>query len=38
MDFPGAVYGAPRDTPLRAIMARQAEFFGTHAHDRILPD
>ena len=35
LDFPGTVYGVPRDTPMRELMARQAAFFGAHADDRI---
>jgi carbonic anhydrase/acetyltransferase-like protein (isoleucine patch superfamily) len=34
LDFPGTVYGVPRGTPMRAIMARQAEFYSTHRTDR----
>ncbi|HYH29192.1 MAG TPA: gamma carbonic anhydrase family protein [Pseudonocardia sp.] len=34
LDFPGTVYGAARDTPMRAIMARQVEFYGSHRSDR----
>jgi carbonic anhydrase/acetyltransferase-like protein (isoleucine patch superfamily) len=37
LDFPGTVYGVRRGTPMRAIMARQADFYGTHREDRILP-
>lgn len=36
LDFPGTVYGLPRDTPMRAIMARQAEFYGAHRDDRVI--
>jgi gamma-carbonic anhydrase len=36
LDFPGTVYGVPRGTPMRELMARQAEFFGAHADDRIV--
>src|SRR3569833_286785 len=36
LDFPGTVYGAGRDTPMRTIMARQAEFYGTHRGDTVL--
>ncbi len=36
MDFPGTVYGVPRGTPMREIMARQAEYYGSHLDDRIL--
>jgi carbonic anhydrase/acetyltransferase-like protein (isoleucine patch superfamily) len=34
LDFPGTVYGATRDTPMRTIMARQTEFYGAHTDDR----
>ncbi|MFD7447169.1 gamma carbonic anhydrase family protein [Streptomyces sp. NPDC059909] len=36
LDFPGTVYGVPRGTSMRTIMARQAEFFGAHRDDRRL--
>jgi carbonic anhydrase/acetyltransferase-like protein (isoleucine patch superfamily) len=36
LDFPGTVYGVPRDTPMRTIMSRQTEFYGAHIHDRPL--
>jgi gamma-carbonic anhydrase len=36
LDFPGTVYGVPRGTPLRTIMARQAEFYGAHRDDQII--
>lgn len=36
LDFPGTVYGVDRDTPMRAIMARQAAFYAAHADDVIL--
>ena len=36
LDFPGTVYGVARGTPMRAIMARQAEFYGAHRDDRII--
>jgi gamma-carbonic anhydrase len=36
LDFPGTVYGVPRGTPMRELMARQAAFFGAHADDRIV--
>jgi carbonic anhydrase/acetyltransferase-like protein (isoleucine patch superfamily) len=35
LDFPGTVYGVPRGTPLRTIMARQVEFYGAHQDDQI---
>ena len=34
LDFPGTVYGVPRDTPLRDVMARQSTFYGAHRDDR----
>jgi carbonic anhydrase/acetyltransferase-like protein (isoleucine patch superfamily) len=36
LDFPGTVYGASHDTPMRTIMARQAEFYGAHRDDRVI--
>jgi gamma-carbonic anhydrase len=36
LDFPGTVYGVPRDTPMRTIMAKQIEFYGTHRDDQII--
>jgi carbonic anhydrase/acetyltransferase-like protein (isoleucine patch superfamily) len=36
LDFPGTVYGLPRDTPMCTIMSRQTEFYGAHIHDRPL--
>ena len=36
LDFPGTVYGVPRATPMRSIMARQAEFYGAHRDDQII--
>jgi gamma-carbonic anhydrase len=36
LDFPGTVYGVPRDTPMRTIMARQVEFYGAHRDDQII--
>ncbi|MFG2194574.1 gamma carbonic anhydrase family protein [Streptomyces sp. NPDC048639] len=36
LDFPGTVYGSPRGTPMRDIMARQADFYGAHRDDRLL--
>ncbi|WP_439379613.1 gamma carbonic anhydrase family protein [Amycolatopsis lexingtonensis] len=38
LDFPGTVYGVPRGTPMREIMARQARFYGAHRDDRPLED
>ena len=34
LDFPGTVYGLPRDAPARARMDRQAAWFGAHRDDR----
>lgn len=36
LDFPGTVYGVPRGTPMRAIMARQTDFYAAHMGDRPL--
>jgi carbonic anhydrase/acetyltransferase-like protein (isoleucine patch superfamily) len=36
LDFPGTVYGVPRYTPMRTIMARQVEFYGAHRDDQII--
>jgi gamma-carbonic anhydrase len=36
LDFPGTVYGVPRGTPMRTIMARQADFYGAHRDDQII--
>lgn len=36
LDFPGTVYGVPRGTPMRTIMARQAEFYAAHGDDQII--
>ena len=36
LDFPGTVYGVPRGTPLRTIMARQVEFNGAHRDDQVV--
>jgi gamma-carbonic anhydrase len=36
LDFPGTVYGVPRGTPMRAVMARQADYYGAHRQDRRL--
>ena len=38
LDFPGTVYGVPRGTPMRDIMARQSAFYGAHLDDRPLDD
>jgi gamma-carbonic anhydrase len=34
LDFPGTVYGVPRDTPARERMERQVAWFGAHRDDR----
>jgi hypothetical protein len=36
LDFPGTVYGVARGTPMRDIMARQVDFYGTHRDDELL--
>lgn len=36
MDFPGNVYGAPRGTSMRSIMASQVAYYGEHRFDRRL--
>jgi carbonic anhydrase/acetyltransferase-like protein (isoleucine patch superfamily) len=36
LDFPGTVYGVPRGTPMRTIMARQAELYAAHGDDQII--
>ncbi|MFC4115026.1 gamma carbonic anhydrase family protein [Nonomuraea zeae] len=38
LDFPGTVYGVPRGTPMRAIMSRQTDFYGSHAGDRLIDE
>lgn len=38
LDFPGTVYGVPRGTPLRTVLARQSEFYGEHRHDRVVDE
>lgn len=38
LDFPGTVYGVARGTPMREIMARQAEFYGAHLDDQVFAD
>lgn len=37
LDFPGTVYGVPRDTPPRERMQRQATWYGAHRDDRMEP-
>jgi gamma-carbonic anhydrase len=34
LDFPGTVYGLPRDAPARERMSRQAAWFAAHRDDR----
>ena len=34
LDFPTTVYGVGRDVPMREIMRRQSEYYGTHAGDQ----
>ena len=36
LDFPGTVYGLPRDAPARERMERQAAWFAAHRHDRVV--
>jgi carbonic anhydrase/acetyltransferase-like protein (isoleucine patch superfamily) len=36
LDFPGTVYGVSRDASATERMTRQSEWFGAHAHDRLL--
>jgi carbonic anhydrase/acetyltransferase-like protein (isoleucine patch superfamily) len=36
LDFPGTVYGVPRGTSMRDVMARQVTFYGEHLTDREL--
>ncbi|WP_327327671.1 gamma carbonic anhydrase family protein [Streptomyces sp. NBC_01210] len=36
LDFPGTVYGVARGTSMRALMARQADFYAAHRDDRTL--
>jgi carbonic anhydrase/acetyltransferase-like protein (isoleucine patch superfamily) len=39
LDFPGTVYGLPRDVPARERMERQAAWFAAHRDDRVVdPD
>jgi carbonic anhydrase/acetyltransferase-like protein (isoleucine patch superfamily) len=37
LDFPGTVYGLPREAPARERMERQAAWFAAHHEDRELP-
>jgi len=36
LDFPGTVYGLPRDAPARERMERQSAWFGAHRDDRLV--
>jgi carbonic anhydrase/acetyltransferase-like protein (isoleucine patch superfamily) len=36
LDFPGTVYGLPRDAPARERMERQTQWFGAHRDDGIV--
>jgi carbonic anhydrase/acetyltransferase-like protein (isoleucine patch superfamily) len=38
LDFPGTVYGVPRGTPMREIMARQSAYYESHQEDRLIDD
>ncbi|GAA2836175.1 gamma carbonic anhydrase family protein [Kribbella solani] len=38
LDFPGTVYGAPRGTSQRDVMATQSAFYGAHHNDRVVDD
>jgi gamma-carbonic anhydrase len=38
LDFPGTVYGLPREASARERMERQTEWFGAHQQDRILDE
>ena len=38
LDFPGTVYGVPRGTDMRTLMARQSGFYAAHSSDRLLED
>jgi carbonic anhydrase/acetyltransferase-like protein (isoleucine patch superfamily) len=37
LDFPRTVYGLPREATARERMERQAEWFGAHRDDQIVP-
>ena len=37
LDFPGTVYGLPRDAPARERMERQTAWFGAHRDDAEVP-
>jgi carbonic anhydrase/acetyltransferase-like protein (isoleucine patch superfamily) len=36
LGFVDTVYGVPRGTPMREIMARQSRYYGAHRDDRII--
>ncbi|MFC5747798.1 gamma carbonic anhydrase family protein [Actinomadura rugatobispora] len=36
MDFPGTVYGLPRGSSMREVMARQVDYYAAHRHDRLV--
>lgn len=36
LDFPGTVYGVGREVPMRELMRRQSEFYGTHRDDEVV--
>jgi carbonic anhydrase/acetyltransferase-like protein (isoleucine patch superfamily) len=36
LDFPGTVYGLPREATAHERMTRQSEWFGAHLYDRIV--
>jgi hypothetical protein len=38
LDFPGTVYGLPRDAPAAERMSRQSAWFAAHLSDRIIDD
>jgi carbonic anhydrase/acetyltransferase-like protein (isoleucine patch superfamily) len=38
LGFASTVYGVPHGADMRAIMARQTEFYAAHASDRLLED
>lgn len=38
LDFPGTVYGVPRGTSMRDIMAKQSDYYGVHRSDRLLAE
>jgi carbonic anhydrase/acetyltransferase-like protein (isoleucine patch superfamily) len=35
LDFPGTVYGLPRDATAQERMSKQSSWFGAHLHDRV---